>query len=103
MHFYYDQRIRNEGYDIEWMMERAGLVAGGVTASIELRPEPDGDSTAAPSVVPATAAMETPPESAETTPAHAGVAAEATEQEQSAASESTVVTDAPQPESRVQE
>ncbi len=25
--FYYDQRIRNEGYDIEWMMERAGLTA----------------------------------------------------------------------------
>jgi hypothetical protein len=23
--FYYDQRIRIEGYDIEWMMERAGL------------------------------------------------------------------------------
>jgi hypothetical protein len=23
--FYYDQRIRTEGYDIEWMMERAGL------------------------------------------------------------------------------
>jgi hypothetical protein len=25
--FYYDQRIRNEGFDIEWMMQRAGLVA----------------------------------------------------------------------------
>ena len=24
--FYYDQRIRREGYDIEWMMQRAGLV-----------------------------------------------------------------------------
>jgi hypothetical protein len=23
--FYYDQRIRKEGYDIEWMMEAAGL------------------------------------------------------------------------------
>jgi len=23
--FYYDQRIRKEGYDIEWMMQRAGL------------------------------------------------------------------------------
>jgi hypothetical protein len=23
--FYYDQRIRTEGYDIEWMMERAGM------------------------------------------------------------------------------
>jgi len=27
MLFYYDQRIRQEGYDIEWMMEQAGLVA----------------------------------------------------------------------------
>jgi hypothetical protein len=24
--FYYDQRIRKEGYDIEWMMQKAGLV-----------------------------------------------------------------------------
>jgi hypothetical protein len=23
--FYYDQRVRKEGYDIEWMMEAAGL------------------------------------------------------------------------------
>ena len=23
--FYYDQRIRKEGFDIEWMMEQAGL------------------------------------------------------------------------------
>lgn len=27
MLFYYDQRIRKEGYDIEWLMERAGLGA----------------------------------------------------------------------------
>lgn len=25
--FYYDQRVRKEGYDIEWMMEQAGLIA----------------------------------------------------------------------------
>jgi hypothetical protein len=25
--FYYDQRIRKEGFDIEWMMQRAGLTA----------------------------------------------------------------------------
>jgi hypothetical protein len=25
--FYYDQRIRKEGFDIEWMMEQAGMVA----------------------------------------------------------------------------
>jgi hypothetical protein len=24
--FYYDQRVRKEGYDIEWMMQAAGLV-----------------------------------------------------------------------------
>jgi hypothetical protein len=23
--FYYDQRIRKEGFDIEWMMEQAGM------------------------------------------------------------------------------
>jgi hypothetical protein len=33
MLFYYDQRIRNEGFDIEWMMERAGLRAGEAVAS----------------------------------------------------------------------
>jgi hypothetical protein len=27
MLFYYDQRIRLEGYDIEWMMQRAGMAA----------------------------------------------------------------------------
>jgi hypothetical protein len=25
--FYYDQRIRHEGFDIEWLMQRAGMVA----------------------------------------------------------------------------
>jgi hypothetical protein len=31
--FYYDQRVRKEGYDIEWMMEAAGLIprAAGMT------------------------------------------------------------------------
>ena len=24
--FYYDQRVRKEGYDIEWMMQAAGLM-----------------------------------------------------------------------------
>jgi len=27
--FYYDQRIRREGFDIDWMMQRAGLVVPG--------------------------------------------------------------------------
>jgi len=32
--FYYDQRIRQEGFDIEWMMQQAGMVA-------EDKPEPE--------------------------------------------------------------
>jgi hypothetical protein len=32
MLFYYDQRIRKEGFDIEWMMERAGLMPGEAPA-----------------------------------------------------------------------
>jgi hypothetical protein len=36
--FYYDQRVRKEGYDIEWMMQAAGMNAGfDVTAA---PPEP---------------------------------------------------------------
>ena len=27
--FYYDQRVRKEGYDIEWMMQAAGLTPPG--------------------------------------------------------------------------
>jgi MFS family permease len=38
--FYYDQRIRKEGYDIEWMMERAGLTAGAAVVSQPL-PNPE--------------------------------------------------------------
>jgi hypothetical protein len=34
--FYYDQRIRKEGYDIEWMMQAAGLAAPApVAASLQ--------------------------------------------------------------------
>jgi hypothetical protein len=38
--FYYDQRIRHEGYDIEMMMEEAGMRAPSTP--------PDGDGLAAP-------------------------------------------------------
>jgi hypothetical protein len=31
--FYYDQRIRQEGFDIEWMMQQAGMVAAPGTIS----------------------------------------------------------------------
>jgi hypothetical protein len=33
--FYYDQRIRIEGFDIEWMMQRAGLVVPQATGRLE--------------------------------------------------------------------
>jgi hypothetical protein len=35
--FYYDQRIRQEGFDIEWMMHQAGMLP---TAKIEPQPAP---------------------------------------------------------------
>jgi hypothetical protein len=38
--FYYDQRIRQEGFDIEWMMQRAGLVAAAPAT-----PEPQPAAT----------------------------------------------------------
>jgi hypothetical protein len=47
--FYYDQRVRKEGYDIEWMMQAAGLTAPA--------PQLAGESlhpTAEPSMLPAT-------------------------------------------------
>jgi hypothetical protein len=71
MLFYYDQRIRNEGFDIEWMMERAGLVEGGATAM-------RGYSSGSPDVVP--------------------VAAESVELESAQPAEVTKVAQASQPE-----
>ena len=38
--FYYDQRIRKEGFDIEWMMQAAGMTTPA--------PEPDAEPNAAP-------------------------------------------------------
>lgn len=32
--FYYDQRVRKEGYDIEWMMEAAGMTAPAATDAL---------------------------------------------------------------------
>ncbi len=32
--FYYDQRIRKEGFDIEWMMERAGMTGAQSAAAL---------------------------------------------------------------------
>lgn len=48
--FYYDQRIRKEGYDIEWMMQAAGLVpAAGLTPP---QPEPPAAQPVAPATLP---------------------------------------------------
>lgn len=38
--FYYDQRIRKEGFDIEWMMEAAGLTPPEPAAEPAVAPEP---------------------------------------------------------------
>ena len=37
--FYYDQRVRKEGYDIEWMMEAAGLTPPAAELAVPA-PEP---------------------------------------------------------------
>ena len=42
--FYYDQRVRKEGFDIEWMMETAGLTMPVPTSA----PEPPDASSAVP-------------------------------------------------------
>jgi len=50
--FYYDQRIRKEGFDIEWMMQAAGLTVPPPAAALppaaeaiaEPTPEPSGDT-----------------------------------------------------------
>jgi len=57
--FYYDQRVRKEGYDIEWMMTAAGLTAP---------PPPAG--AAAPVERPAPPALELPPREPEPGSAH---------------------------------
>jgi len=46
MLFYYDQRIRKEGFDIEWMMARAGLMPGEAATGVELSAEPGGEGAA---------------------------------------------------------
>jgi hypothetical protein len=40
--FYYDQRVRQEGYDIEWMMQGAGLTPPVPVAEL---PAPDQPAT----------------------------------------------------------
>jgi hypothetical protein len=43
--FYYDQRVRKEGYDIEWMMQAAGLTVTSPAAEL---PAPDSNPAATP-------------------------------------------------------
>ena len=45
--FYFDQRIRSEGYDIEWMMQRAGL-AGSNAPPGQIQTAPGIDPRSAP-------------------------------------------------------
>jgi hypothetical protein len=57
--FYYDQRIRKEGFDIEWMMERAGMTAPppappGPTPPAPLPPMIEGDTISSPGPPPDT-------------------------------------------------
>jgi uncharacterized membrane protein len=41
--FYYDQRVRKEGFDIEWMMQAAGLTAPEPEAATDSLPSPAGE------------------------------------------------------------
>lgn len=43
---YYDQRVRHEGYDIEWMMQSAGLAAPSSVAPAEPERRAEWESTA---------------------------------------------------------
>jgi hypothetical protein len=81
--FYYDQRIRKEGFDIEWMMQAAGMTAAGPVVAQPSFAEPvaaEPDSTAAeawpalephretPFAAEAEAASEQPPAAADPVP-----------------------------------
>jgi uncharacterized membrane protein len=41
--FYYDQRIRKEGYDIEWMMQAAGLTVPEAPLAEAAEPPPTAE------------------------------------------------------------
>ena len=43
--FYYDQRVRKEGYDIEWMMQAAGLTVPETPISEDPAPPPTAEQT----------------------------------------------------------
>ena len=61
--FYFDQRIRKEGFDIEWMMQQAGLTpppAPAVEAAPWLPPVAPQPETASANSAPPTATEEAP-------------------------------------------
>jgi hypothetical protein len=62
--FYYDQRIRKEGYDIEWMMEAAGLTPPSPPAETEPAEPPPAPATEPPVDPPALAEPTAPIEPA---------------------------------------
>ncbi len=111
MLFYYDQRIRKEGFDIEWMMERAGLVTRGATANGEPGLVASGDLGTHPSTDSISAWREQSPlklvamksefEGEEFGAAHPQTAAKTAAPTD--ATSATEPTSATQPESRVQE
>ncbi len=45
--FYYDQRIRKEGFDIEWMMEAAGMTVPAMAAEAGAAPAPENQAALA--------------------------------------------------------
>lgn len=56
--FYYDQRVRKEGFDILWMMQAAGLAAPEVPSPAQIGTE-DGAAEAQPPALPEPAGPET--------------------------------------------
>jgi hypothetical protein len=76
MLFYYDQRIRHEGFDIEWMMLQAGMVvppaatppaaipaampADPIASDLAATPRPDANGTHNPATMPITQAATAP-------------------------------------------
>jgi Membrane domain of glycerophosphoryl diester phosphodiesterase len=53
--FYYDQRIRKEGYDVEWLMEQAAVIPGATPVA------ESSDSTAPASLTPGSLTPQTEP------------------------------------------
>ena len=60
---YYDQRVRKEGFDIEWMMQAAGLTAPAPAPLLEAK-SAEAESATPPPEYPAAFPIEPPPEPA---------------------------------------